>query len=97
MTDAPEKPLNSFLDGVEHALQDEEETPWIVYGPRWAQEGQGAEEPPEDLENPVWAPSTGWMEKGEAPIGEAGSGETLAMYAPDSMDELSVNRSSESG
>lgn len=92
MNDANRNSLDSFLDGVEQALQDEEETPWIVYGPRWAQEGQGAPEPPEDLENPVWAPSAGWMEKGDAPIEEDSSGETLAMYAPDSMDELDTGQ-----
>jgi hypothetical protein len=67
------------MDGVEKHLSDEEEAPWIVYGPRWAQD-RGAEEPPEGMDEPVWAPSAGWMEKGE-------TGGVLALYAPDSNEE----------
>ena len=80
--------LQGFMDGVEDQLSGEEEAPWIVYGPRWAQD-KGAGSPPKNIEEPVWAPSAGWMEKGEAPI----RGETdgpLALYAPDSNEELDV-------
>lgn len=77
--------LQGLVNGVEERLSVEEETPWIVYGPRWAQD-RGAEEPPEGMDEPVWAPSAGWMEKREAPIGETGG--PLALYAPDSNEEL---------
>ena len=73
------------LDKVEANASTGEAPPWIVYGPRWAQD-RGAEEPPEGMDEPVWAPSAGWMEKREAPI----RGETdgpLALYAPDSNEE----------
>jgi len=86
MTNATEDPLNHFLDGVEEQLSDEEETPWLVYGPKWAQD-EGADSPPEDMEEPVWAPSAGWMEKGEAPLkSTSGPSEPVALYAPDDLD-----------
>jgi len=86
MTNATEDPLNHFLDGVEGQLSDEEEPPWLVYGPKWAQD-EGADSPPEDMEEPVWAPSAGWMEKGEAPLkSTSGPSEPVALYAPDDLD-----------
>ena len=86
MTNATEDPLNHFLDGVEEQLSDEEETPWLVYGPKWAQD-EGADPPPEEMDDPVWAPSTGWMAKEEAPLkSTSGPNEPLALYAPDELD-----------
>ena len=93
MTDTPDPntdALSDFVGGVEEQLSDDEETPWLVYGPKWAQD-EGAAPPPEDIDDPVWAPSTGWMEKSEAPIHKDGSGKPLAMYAPDSMDEVDTD------
>lgn len=86
------EPLDTFLDGVEQELQNEETPPTVVYGPEWAQD-KGAEEPPGEMENPVWAPSTGWMEKDSAPIHEDRPGEPLSMYAPDSMGETAPSES----
>lgn len=87
MTDATENPLGQFLDGVKQELEPEDETPWLVYGPRWAQD-KGADPPPEDIKDPVWAPSAGWIEKGKAPINASDPNERLALYAPDSMEEF---------
>jgi hypothetical protein len=83
-------PLSDFADGVAKRVTGSDSPPWVVYGPRWAQEAQGAESPPEGFDNPVWARDGGWMEKEDAPIHE-GDGEPLALYAPDSMEELDVD------
>lgn len=79
--------LNGFADGVAERVTGSETAPWVVFGPRWAQEGRGADPPPDGLSEPVWAPETGWMEKADAPIHKSDGG-TLAMYAPDSIGEV---------
>jgi hypothetical protein len=79
--------LQGFTDGVAERVTESETPTIVVFGPRWAQEGEGADPPPEDLSEPVWGRGVGWMEKGSAPI-QRGDGGPLAMYAPDSMDEL---------
>jgi len=81
--------LEEFAKGVAERVTAAGSVPWVVFGPKWAQESKGAEPPPEDLSDPVWARGEGWMEKSEAPIEETGDGEPLALYAPDSMDEVS--------
>jgi len=80
-------PLNGFADEVARRVTGGNTVPLIVFGPKWAQESEGAEPPPDDLSKPVWAREEGWMEKDDAPIREDGSG-PIAMYAPDDMDEL---------
>lgn len=80
--------LRGFTDGVVERVTESETAPWTVFGPKWAQESEGAEPPPEDLSDPVWARGEGWMERGEAPIEETGNDEPIALYAPDSMDEV---------
>jgi hypothetical protein len=83
--------LNGFTDGVAERVTESETAPFVVFGPRWAQEGEGAGPPPEGLSDPVWASDRGWMEKDSAPI-QRGDGGPLAMYAPDSMDELDTGK-----
>lgn len=82
--------LQGFTDGVAERVTESETPPIVVFGPRWAQDSEGAAPPPDDLSNPVWARGEGWMEKGSAPIHNTGGG-PLAMYAPDSMDELDTS------
>jgi len=86
--------LNGFADEVAERVTESETPPIVVFGPRWAQDGEGADPPPDDLSDPVWAPDRGWMEKEDAPSHNTGGG-PLAMYAPDSMDELDVTGTAE--
>jgi hypothetical protein len=79
--------LDSFTDSVAERVTSDDPAPFLIFSPRWAQEGEGADPPSEDLSEPVWGRGVGWMEKGSAPI-PRGDGGPLAMYAPDSMDEL---------
>ena len=74
--------------------QEENEHPWVVYGPEWAQGVQDASPPPDDLSDPVWARGEGWMEKADAPI-HKDEGGALALYAPDSMDEVAGPKGTE--
>ena len=67
-----------LVAGIEAKVSDTEQTTLIFYGPTWAQ-AEGADPPPEDLSEPVWAPGAGWVEKGAA-------GGILTLYAPDSID-----------
>jgi len=79
----PDSPVNpdaygELVAGIEEKVTDTEQTTLVFYGPKWAQ-AEGADPPPEDLSEPVWAPDAGWME-------EADAGGILALYAPDSID-----------
>jgi rhamnogalacturonyl hydrolase YesR len=52
------------LDKIEqNASGDPETGPWVVFGPKWAQDVEDADPPPEYLSDPVWARGEGWMEK----------------------------------
>ena len=86
-SDSPVSPdaLKELVAGIEERLGPEEETVWMVFGPKWAQQDKGADPPPDGLDSPVWAPETGWMEKADAPVGDDVDG-PLALYAPDSID-----------
>jgi hypothetical protein len=82
--------LNGFADEVAERVTASETGPFVIFGPRWAQDNEGADPPPDELSAPVWAPDRGWMEKGSAPIHKSDGG-VLAMYAPDGMDELNIS------
>ncbi|MCS4185206.1 hypothetical protein [Salinibacter ruber] len=86
--------LNSFTDGVAERVTESETGPFVIFGPKWAQEGEGADPPPDELSDPVWGRGVGWMEKEDAPIHNTGGG-PLAMYAPDSTGELDVTGTAE--
>ena len=87
MTRDPVSPgaYSNLVAGIEERLGSEGETVWMVFGPKWAQQDEGADLPPDGLDSPVWAPETGWMEKADAPVGDDVDG-PLALYAPDSID-----------
>jgi len=86
--------LNGFADEVAERVTESETGPFVIFGPKWAQDGEGADPPPDDLSDPVWARDEGWMEKSSAPIQKSDGG-PLAMYAPDSMDELDITDTAE--
>jgi hypothetical protein len=86
--------LNGFADEVAERVTESETGPFVIFGPKWAQDGEGADPPPDELSDPVWGRGVGWMEKEDAPIHNTGGG-PLAMYAPDSMDELDVTGTAE--
>ncbi len=85
--------LNGFADEVAERVTESETGPFVIFGPKWAQDSEGADPPPDELSDPVWGRGVGWMEKEDAPI-ETGpnptGNEPMSMYAPDSMDELDV-------
>jgi hypothetical protein len=87
--------LNGFADEVAERVTASETPPVVIFGPEWAQDSEGADPPPDGLSDPVWGRGVGWMEKEDAPI-ETGSKPTgndpLAMYAPDSMEELDISQ-----
>ena len=72
--------LNGFADEVAERVTESETPPIVVFGPRWAQEGEGAGAPPESLFDPVWSRETGWTEKSAAT--EKFDGEPLVLNAP---------------
>ena len=71
--------LQGFTDGVAERVTGDLD-PFLVFGPRWAQEGEGAGPPPESLSDPVWSRETGWTEKSAAT--EKFDGEPLTLNAP---------------
>ncbi len=71
--------LQGFTDGVAERVTEGLD-PFLIFGPRWAQEGEGAGPPPEGLSNPVWSRETGWTEKSAAT--EKFDGEPLTLNAP---------------
>lgn len=79
-------PVSNFLDGVQKRVQPDDDPPGIAYGPCWAKQ-KGAEEPPEDLQAPVWAPDHGWMEKGEVEPTDGRPGTFLLLYSPTDMGQ----------
>ena len=65
------------LDRIEQATGTGDGMPMIMFGPTWAQ-SDGADPPPDDLEDPVWSKRTGWIEKAEmTPNG------VVCLYAPE--------------
>ena len=71
--------LQGFTDGVAERVTGDLD-PFLIFGPRWAQEGEGAGPPPESLSDPVWSRETGWTEKSAAT--EKFDGEPLILNAP---------------
>ena len=59
--------LNGFADEVAERVTESETGPFVIFGPKWAQDGEGAEPPPDELSDPVWGRGVGWMEKEDAP------------------------------
>ncbi|MCS4198187.1 hypothetical protein [Salinibacter ruber] len=90
--------LNGFADEVAERVTESGTGPFVIFGPKWAQDGEGAEPPPDELSDPAWGRGVGWMEKEDAPI-ETGpnptGNEPMSMYAPDSVDELDVTDTAE--
>jgi hypothetical protein len=86
--------LNTFTDGVAERVTASETPPTVIFGPKWAQDSEGAEPPPDDLSDPVWGRGVRWMEKEDASIHNTDGG-PLAMYAPDSTGELDVTDTAE--
>jgi hypothetical protein len=72
--------LDSFTDGVAERVTGDDPGPFLIFGPRWAQEGEGAGPPPEGLSNPVWSREAGWAEKEEAT--RKFDGDPLVLNAP---------------
>ena len=85
-SDSPVSPgaYSDLVSGIEEKVSDSENTPWMYFGPTWAQ-CEGADPPPDGLSEPVWAPDAGWVEKAGAPVGDDVD-EPLVLYAPDSID-----------
>ncbi|MCS4198188.1 hypothetical protein [Salinibacter ruber] len=71
--------LQGFTDGVAKRVTGDLD-PFLIFGPRWVQEGEGAGPPPESLSDPVWSQETGWTEKSAAT--EKFDGEPLILNAP---------------
>jgi hypothetical protein len=72
--------LQGFTNGVAERVTGDDPTPFLIFGPRWAQEGEGAAPPPGDLSDPVWSQETGWTEKSAAV--QAFDGDPLVLNAP---------------
>lgn len=72
--------LQGFTDGVAKRVTDDAPDPFLIFGPRLAQEGEGAGPPPEAFSDPVWSRETGWTEKSAAT--EKFDGEPLILNAP---------------
>lgn len=54
------------LDKIEaRTTVDEEDSPWIVFGPQWA-EKENVPDSPDELEAPVYSEEYGWMESDKA-------------------------------
>lgn len=82
---AREQVMEDFLDGVESRVTKQKNLPWVAYGPQWAMD-KGAEDPPDDIEDPVWASSTGWMEKNEMEPQDGNPG-LLLWYEPTDAEQ----------
>lgn len=75
--------VEDFLDGLEDRVTKESGPPWVAYGPRYARDEGAEDPPPEDIDKPVWAPSTGWIEQAEMEPKAGRPGPMLLLYAPD--------------
>jgi hypothetical protein len=54
------------LDKIKaQANSEEDERPWVVFGPQWA-EKEDVHPPPDELNEPVYSEEYGWMEKDDA-------------------------------
>ena len=68
------------LDRIEQATGAGDGMPLVMVGPVWAQK-DGADPPPDELDDPIWSEQTGWIES------DPGAGYVVALYAPDGVDE----------
>lgn len=75
--------IEDFLDDLSDRVTKESGPPWIAYGPRFAKDKGAETPPPENISEPVWAPSTGWTERAEIEPKAGRPGPFLLLYGPD--------------
>lgn len=57
--------VSDFIDGVEHALQDEEEKIWGPLHRPGSSAVSDAPDPPDEMEAPAYSTEAGWIDRAE--------------------------------